>query len=379
MGKVVISTTNRSGDCEKALPRHLEPLASEQNSRREVLTLNKFIEAPHLNITILGAGAWGTALAVSLSQDHSIRLWGRDAQHIAEIGAQRENHRYLAGIAIPDLVSLTTDLNTALDGADLVLSVAPTAALRQTLQAVAKLAPQMPVIWACKGFEKTSGQLAHQIAMEELGKDAKCGVLSGPSFAREIAAGKPAALTLAAQDTDFAHHMALALHSNRLRVYSSADVVGVELGGALKNVIAIAAGISDGLGLGNNARAALITRGLAETTRLGLRMGGQLETFMGLTGLGDLVLTTTGDLSRNRQVGLALAKGEAIATILQTLGHVAEGVHTAPEVARIAAKLGVEMPITDAVCAVIEAKLTAADAVDTLMRRDPKAETRFNF
>jgi len=327
-----------------------------------------------LNITILGAGAWGTALAISFSHDHTVQLWGRDTHQITEMGTQRKNIRYLSGITIPESITLTSDFNAALSGADLVLSVVPTAALRETLRALAKTAPGLPVIWACKGFEQTSGKLAHQIAAEELGKQAQYGVLSGPSFAREVAEGKPAALTLAANDKQFADETARKLHNNRLRVYSCTDIAGVELGGALKNVIAIAAGISDGLGLGNNARAALITRGLAEATRLGLRLGGKLETFMGLTGLGDLVLTTTGDLSRNRRVGLALASGEPISAILQNLGHVAEGVYTAPEVVRIAANLGLEMPLTEAVCGVIEGKLTAAAAAEALMRRDPKTE-----
>ena len=327
-----------------------------------------------MNITILGTGAWGTALAIALSRHHNVQLWGRDAQQVGTIAATRENSRYLPGIPLPSSITLTDDLAAALQNTDLVLSVVPTAALRETLRAFAKLASQVPIIWACKGFEKSSGKLAHQIAMEELDSNTQCGVLSGPSFALEVAAGKPAALTLAAHDKLFALDMARKLHSNRLRLYSSTDVAGVELGGALKNVIAIAAGISDGLGLGNNARAALITRGLAETTRLGLRLGGQSETFMGLTGVGDLILTTTGDLSRNRRVGMALAQGQSIADILQNLGHVAEGVHTAPEVSRIAAAAGVEMPITEAVCAVIDGKLAAKDVVDYLMKREPKAE-----
>lgn len=325
-------------------------------------------------ITILGAGAWGTALAIAFAPGHSVRLWGRDGPQMQELAQLRENRRYLPGCALPDSLALTSALPLALDGADLILSTVPTNALRDTLRMVARLAAQAPVIWACKGFEKTGGQLPHQIAADELAPGLRCGVLSGPSFAQEVAQGKPAALTLASGDVQCAHNFARELHSNRLRVYSSADVVGVELGGAVKNVIAIAAGISDGLGLGNNARAALITRGLAETTRLGRKLGGQLETFMGLTGLGDLVLTTTGDLSRNRQVGLALARGESTASILGELGHVAEGVHTAPEVARIAKALGVEMPITEAVCAVLDGKFSAAAMVDALMRRDPKTE-----
>ena len=329
-----------------------------------------------MNITLLGAGAWGTALAISLCRHHTVRLWGRDAEQMRELSRLRENRRYLSGISLPPAITLAADLRTALDRTALILAVVPSNALRETVRLVATTAPGLPFLWACKGFEKSSGKLPHQIVTIELGDTVPCGVLSGPSFAQEVADGKPAALTLASSDSTFAHDLARKLNSNRLRVYSSNDVAGVELGGAIKNVIAIAAGISDGLGLGNNARAALITRGLAETTRLGLRMGGQLETFMGLTGLGDLVLTTTGDLSRNRRVGLALARGENIVSILEQLGHVAEGVSTAPEVARIAAALGVEMPITEAVCAVIDGQLSAADSVEALMRRDPKAESR---
>ena len=327
-----------------------------------------------MNLAILGAGAWGTALAIALSPRHRVRLWGRNAVQVQEMAEQRVNTRYLPGISIADCVVLTAALPSALEGANLILCGVPTNALRDTLRLVARLAPQSPVIWACKGFEKTTGKLPHQIAAEELGDGFRCGVLSGPSFAEEVAEGKPTALTLASADAECARHFARELHSTRLRVYSSDDVTGVELGGAVKNVIAIAAGISDGLGLGNNARAALITRGLAETTRLGIKLGGHLETFMGLTGLGDLVLTTTGELSRNRRVGLALARGESVATILHQLGHVAEGVYTAPEVARIAKALDVEMPITDAVCSLIDGKFSAASVVEALMRRDPKAE-----
>jgi glycerol-3-phosphate dehydrogenase (NAD(P)+) len=254
------------------------------------------------------------------------------------------------------------------------LSVVPTAGLRETLSKIASIGAHAPIVWACKGFEKASGKLAHEVLQEVLSPQQLCGVLSGPSFALEVAQNKPAALTLASTDEQFAQDMAKALRNDRLRIYSSTDVIGVEFGGAIKNIIAIAAGICDGLQLGNNARAALITRGLAEATRLGLHMGGHWETFMGLAGLGDMVLTTTGDLSRNRQVGLSLAQGQTINTILQNLKHVAEGVHTAPEVAKIAGNLGIDMPITRTVCRIIEGKITAQAAVDELMRRDTKSE-----
>jgi glycerol-3-phosphate dehydrogenase (NAD(P)+) len=237
-----------------------------------------------------------------------------------------------------------------------------------------KLGARTPFVWLCKGFEEGSGLLPHQIVEEVLGGEARCGVLSGPSFAAEVARGLPCALTLAARDAAFARESAALLHGGRMRVYYSADLVGVEIGGAVKNVMAIAAGISDGLGLGLNARAALVTRGLAEIARLGAAFGGSPETLFGLAGAGDLILTATGDLSRNRRVGLELARGRKLAEILADLGHVAEGVHSAREVARIAAARGVEMPVTDAVNAVLQGNLAPAKAVELLLSRDPKKE-----
>ena len=328
-----------------------------------------------MRLAVLGAGAWGTALAATLAGQHALSLWSRSPEQAAEIATTRENRRYLPGRVLPAAIGVTADLARALRDAELVLSVVPTQALRETVRAVAALGRALPLLWACKGFERASARLPHQIVADEYPPDAPTGVLSGPSFAEEVAAGQPAALTLASRDGEFAEATARALHSPRLRVYSSTDVIGVELGGALKNVMAIAAGISDGLGLGHNARAALITRGLAEMARLGVALGGQAETFMGLTGLGDLVLTCTGDLSRNRRVGLALARGESTAAILAGLGHVAEGVSTAPEVARMAGQLDVEMPITRAVCAVLAGEMPAAAAVEALMSREPKAES----
>jgi glycerol-3-phosphate dehydrogenase (NAD(P)+) len=327
-----------------------------------------------MKLAILGSGAWGTALAISLSERHGVSLWGRDAAHIEAIKVGRENQRYLPGVLLPAQVSPLGDFSAAIIDADLVLAVLPTNALRQTVRALKAAGCRAPLVWACKGFEQGSARLPHQIVKEELGDRTQCGVLSGPSFAKEVAEGKPAALTLASCDEHFALRTARELHGSRLRVYSSNDVAGVELGGALKNVIAIAAGVSDGLGLGNNARAALITRGLAEIARLGVKLQGQPETFTGLTGLGDLVLTCTSDLSRNRRVGLALARGQLLADILAQLGQVAEGVTTAPEVARVAAMLNVEMPITETVCALLGGRVSAAAAVDGLMRRDPRAE-----
>jgi glycerol-3-phosphate dehydrogenase (NAD(P)+) len=322
-------------------------------------------------VAVLGAGAWGTAMAAVLSARLQVSLWARDRAQAEAIGRTRRNERYLPGIEVPRAVEVVTDFAAAAAGAQLALAATPVAGLRDLLQ---KLGPRTPLVWLCKGFEEGSGLLPHQIVEEVLGGAAHCGALSGPSFAAEVARGLPCALTLAARDPAFARDSAALLHGGRMRVYYSADLVGVEIGGAVKNVMAIAAGISDGLGLGLNARAALITRGLAEIARLGTAFGGSPETFFGLAGAGDLILTATGELSRNRRVGLELARGRKLAEILADLGHVAEGVHSAREVARIAAARGVEMPVTDAVNAVLEGKLTPAKAAELLLSRDPKKE-----
>ena len=326
-----------------------------------------------MKLCVLGAGAWGTALAVSFSAHHDVTLWGRDAQQLTEMATQRENARYLPGIPLPPSLTLQTDLAAALSGAGLVLIVTPVAGLRPALQSLT--ATDAGVLWACKGFETGSARLPHEVAHEELGAERPMGALSGPSIALEVARGLPTALTLASGNARFAADTARALHSPRLRVYSSSDVAGVEIGGAVKNVMAIAAGICDGLGFGHNARAALITRGLAEISRLGLALGGRAETFMGLAGMGDLILTCTGDLSRNRQVGLALAGGRCLGEILAELGHVAEGVNTAREVDRLADRAGVEMPITRAVCRVLHEQVPAREAVEQLLAREPRPET----
>jgi glycerol-3-phosphate dehydrogenase (NAD(P)+) len=322
-------------------------------------------------VAVLGAGAWGTAMAAVLSGRLEVALWARDRAQAEAIAKTRRNERYLPGIEVPRAVEVVAELAAATSGAQLVLAATPVAGLRDLLQ---KLGPGTPLVWLCKGFEEGSGLLPHQIVEEVLGGAARCGALSGPSFAVEVARGLPCALTLAARDPAFARESAALLHGGRMRVYYSADLVGVEIGGAVKNVMAIAAGISDGLGLGLNARAALITRGLAEIARLGAAFGGSPETFFGLAGAGDLILTATGELSRNRRVGLELARGRKLAEILADLGHVAEGVRSAREVARIAAARGVEMPVTDAVNAVLEGKLAPAKAVELLLSRDPKKE-----
>jgi len=321
-------------------------------------------------VAVLGAGAWGTSIASVLAGRLEVTLWARNPAHAEALARTRRNERYLRGIEIPAAVKVTSDLaDTA--GADLLLAATPVAGLREVLK---KIDRQAALVWLCKGFEEGTGLLAHQIAEQTLGAGARCGALSGPSFAEEVARGLPCALTLAARDAAFAREAAATVHGGRMRVYYSADLVGVEIGGAVKNVMAIAAGISDGLGLGHNARAALITRGLAEIARLGVATGGQTETIFGLTGAGDLILTATGDLSRNRRVGLQLAQGLPLQKILDNLGHVAEGVYTAREVAKLAKARGVDMPVTDAVNAVLEGKLAPKAAVEHLLSRDPKRE-----
>jgi glycerol-3-phosphate dehydrogenase (NAD(P)+) len=326
-----------------------------------------------MKIAVLGAGAWGTALAVAFAERHRVALWTRDPAQRAALEASRES-RYLPGIPLPAAIEIAFDAVAAIGAADVALVATPTAGLRHAAELVRHAGGWRPVVWVCKGFEQTRALLPHQVVAEVLGPAAPAAALSGPSFALEVARGLPAAVTLAAADPSFARELARELHQRTLRVYFSEDIVGVEVGGAVKNVMAIATGISDGMGLGLNARAALITRGLAEMTRLGVALGGRPETFMGLAGAGDLILTCTGDLSRNRRVGLALGRGESLDGILAGLGHVAEGVYTARETQRLAAEHGVDMPITRGVCAVLEGRLAAGEAVEQLLARDPKGE-----
>jgi glycerol-3-phosphate dehydrogenase (NAD(P)+) len=328
---------------------------------------------PSLDLAVLGAGAWGTALAVHFSDHHRVRLWTRQTAHADAMREQHRNARYLPAIALPASLTIEHQLDRAVAGAELLLAAVPTGGLRPLMRSLADLDWRGPLIWVCKGFEEGTGLLPHEV-VEAILPDIPSGVLSGPSFALEVAKGLPTALTLASHHRILTGDIAAALHGGSLRVYTSSDVVGVELGGAVKNVIAIAAGISDGLGFGFNARAALITRSAAEITRLGLAMGGQLETFMGLAGMGDLILTCTGELSRNRQVGLRLAGGETLASILGTLGHVAEGVTSTRETLHLAARHGVDMPITRAVYAILYENLPPRQAVEALLHRDQKAE-----
>lgn len=328
-----------------------------------------------MKIAVLGAGAWGTALAISFARRHPVMLWARDAAQVDAMSAQRENARYLPGCPFPALLTTTSDQSQVLSAgaAELLILATPLAGLRPSLEILRDGSVRTPFIWVCKGLEAGSGLLPHQVVATVL-PGATCGVLTGPSFALEVAQGQPTAVTLASNDAAFAQHLVSELHGGHLRLYANDDLVGVEVGGAVKNVLAIATGICDGLGLGLNARAALLTRGLAEITRFGVALGAKRETFMGLAGLGDLILTATGDLSRNRRVGLLLAQGKALPQIVAELGHVAEGVPASREVAQRARALGVDMPIVQAVCAVLDGKLTPKQTVEALMGRGPTAE-----
>ncbi|HNE57291.1 MAG TPA: NAD(P)H-dependent glycerol-3-phosphate dehydrogenase [Nitrosomonas sp.] len=327
-----------------------------------------------MKLAILGAGAWGTALAINFSASHPVTLWTRNTDQKAEIERQRVNQRYLPGVALPDTLKLTCELNAAIEAVDLALVTIPIAGLRQLLEQLYKLNKSLPIILCCKGFESPSTRLPHEIVQEVYAGEGSYAILSGPSFAKEVAQQRPTALTLASKDHTFLKTISSQIRTPYLRIYASTDIIGVETGGATKNVIAIAAGISDGLELGSNARAALITRGLAEITRLGVSLGGHKETFMGLAGLGDLILTCTGNLSRNRQVGLRLAAGMQLADILQDIGHVAEGVHTVQAVLTKGKLHKIEMPITQAVFSVLYEGVSAKEAVRKILEREPKME-----
>ena len=327
-----------------------------------------------MNLTVLGAGAWGTALAVSACTRHATRLWGRDADRVARMRSLRRNARYLPEVALPPALQITADFDAAVAHArgGLLIVAPPLAGLAPVLRALPADGPG--VLWLCKGFEEGTGWLGHEVAAAAC-PTLEVGVLSGPSFAIEVARGQPTALVAASTSAALCELAVTALHGESLRIYTSNDPIGVEVGGAVKNVLAIATGLADGMLLGLNARAALITRGLAEMTRLGLALGARAETFRGLSGLGDLVLTTTGDLSRNRRVGLLLAQGMALPQVLAELGHVAEGVYSAATVLRRAHSRGVAMPITEAVVAVLEGRLNPGQALELLMGREARAES----
>jgi glycerol-3-phosphate dehydrogenase (NAD(P)+) len=331
-------------------------------------------------VAILGAGAWGTALAIHLAERASakpkVALWTRDPAQAAAMAHSRVNERYLPGIGLPPSIDVTSDLHQAA-GAELLIAATPAAALSDLAQVLLATAARAPLIWLSKGFVQVPTApagvgLAHQLLGP--GWPTPVGIVSGPTFAEEVARGLPAALTVAATAPALAAKVAALLRGDTMRAYESDDIAGVEIGGAVKNILAIAAGASDGLAFGYNARAALITRGLAETGRLSAALGGHRETLMGLAGLGDLVLTCTGDLSRNRRVGLALAQGKPLPAILAELGHVAEGVQAAVAARALAAHAGVEMPICEAVYCVLHENLPARLAVQALLQREPRSE-----
>jgi glycerol-3-phosphate dehydrogenase (NAD(P)+) len=327
-----------------------------------------------MNIAVLGAGAWGTALAVHAVAAHPTRLWARDPEQVKRLRSTRRNAHYLPEVVLPAALQIGGDLDAALRYAEggVIVVATPMAGLEPLLAAV-PAGLDATIIWVCKGFQEETGALGHEIA-RAVRPAARVGVLSGPSFALEVARGQPTALVAASADASVRAAAVTAFHHASVRIYTSGDPVGVEVGGAVKNVLAIATGIADGMALGLNARAALVTRGLAEMTRLGVALGADPATFMGLSGLGDLVLTATGDLSRNRRVGLELASGKKLNDILVSLGHVAEGVYTAREVAQLAKTRGVDMPVTEAVNLVLEGKLAPKEAVEQLLARDPKRE-----
>ena len=327
-------------------------------------------------VAVLGAGSWGTALALLLARNgHDVRLWGHDPEEVAPLCRERENRRYLPGVPFPARLNAGADLVEALAGVELVLVAVPSHAYGATL---VRLWPLLPATagfaWATKGLEHGSGRFLHEVTLDVLGRDRPTAVISGPSFAVEVACGLPTAVTVAAWDVAHARRVAAVLHGSNLRAYTSSDVIGVELGGAVKNVLAIAAGIADGLGFGANARAALITRGLAEMVRLGVAVGGQRETFMGLAGIGDLVLTCTDDQSRNRRFGLAIGRGDSAEAASAAIGQVVEGAATVREIRRLARRHGVELPITEQVDAVLYHGQSPRRAVENLLARDPKPE-----
>jgi glycerol-3-phosphate dehydrogenase (NAD(P)+) len=328
------------------------------------------------HITVLGAGSWGTALAIRLAVNHNdTLLWGHDPDFMKRLAAERQNSEFLPGTRFPDSLIIESDLQQAMTHSRDILVVVPSHAFREVLSNAAPfLQAQCRIAWATKGLEHGSGKFMNEVLQEVLGTDIPAAVLSGPTFAREVAACLPTALTVASRDAGFAAHMARRLHGDVMRVYTSDDVLGVQLGGTVKNVLAIAAGITDGLHLGANSRAALITRGLAELMRLGDAMGARRETLMGLSGVGDLILTCTDDQSRNRRLGLALGRGTDLESAVTEIGQVVEGFNTAREVMQLARDFRVEMPISEQVYQVLHAGMSPKEAVHNLLARDIKSE-----
>jgi glycerol-3-phosphate dehydrogenase (NAD(P)+) len=327
-------------------------------------------------IAVLGTGSWGTALASLIARNgHPTVIWGRDPAQVASINGQHENTRYLPGIPLPESLVATGDLGQAVAGADLVLVVTPSHAFTETLRALAPhRRAHAGVAWATKGFEPGSGRFLHEVAGDVLGAGVPLAVVTGPSFAKEVAQGLPTAVTVHSEDEDFTRQVAEALHGPTFRAYTGTDMLGAELGGAMKTVLAVATGIADGMQLGLNARAGLITRGLNEMLRLNVALGGRAETLMGLAGLGDLVLTSTGDLSRNRRLGLALGRGQSIQEAVAAIGQVVESVQTADEVMRLAERHGIELPISDLVQRVLHGEITPIEGLQMLLSREQKPE-----
>jgi glycerol-3-phosphate dehydrogenase (NAD(P)+) len=334
------------------------------------------MSSPAVKVAVLGAGSWGTALASLIARHgHPTILWGRDAAVAEAIDQRHENPRYLPGIPLPDALRATTDLASAVREADLVLVVVPSHAFTQTLQALAPLRPaHAGVAWAAKGFEPGSGRFLHEVAADVLGADVPLAVVTGPSFAKEVTLGLPTAVTVQGEDAAFVQQVADVLHGPEFRAYTGSDMRGAELGGAMKNVLAVATGVADGMELGLNARTGLITRGLNEMLRLNAAIGGRPETLMGLAGLGDLVLTCTGDLSRNRRLGLALGRGKSVDEAVREIGQVVESVQTADEVMRLADRYGLELPIASNVRDVLHGDITPAEGLARLMARERKPE-----
>jgi glycerol-3-phosphate dehydrogenase (NAD(P)+) len=326
-------------------------------------------------LTVLGAGSWGTALAALTARNGvATTLWGRDAAALAQMAARHCNERYLPGVALPGALRYEADLGTAVRGADIVLIVVPSHAFASMLDTLAAVLDDGTAIaWATKGFEPGTGRFLHELVAEKLPGRAAA-VVTGPSFAKEVATGLPSAVTVHSDDDAFATQLAGLLHAPNLRAYSGGDMLGAELGGAMKNVLAVATGVADGMELGLNARAGLITRGMNEMLRLGVALGARPETLIGLSGLGDLVLTCTGDLSRNRRLGLALGQGVAIDEAVRRIGQVVESILTADEVARLADKHGLDLPISAGVRAVLHGEVTPVDGLKALMAREQKPE-----
>jgi len=334
------------------------------------------MSAAKLAIAVLGAGSWGTALASLLARHgYPTVLWGRDGDQVKAINHRHENPRYLPGVLLPDSLQATTDLAEAVASADLLLVVTPSHAFGETLHALAPFRrANAGVAWATKGFEPGSGRFLHEVAIDVLGSEVPLAVVTGPSFAKEVAQGLPTAVTVHSDDEAFAQTVAEALHGPAFRAYTGMDMQGAELGGAMKNVLAVATGIADGMALGLNARAGLITRGLNEMLRLNAALGGRAETLMGLAGLGDLVLTSTGDLSRNRRLGLALGRGQSLKDAVAEIGQVVESVQTADEVMRLARRHGIELPISMLVQRVLHEEITPAEGLKIILSREQKPE-----